>query len=91
MERHESVSTIQCMIDGKWKIETLFHITLKDVQHFGQLKRCIRNISESTLSKQLKELVGDNFLARADFGEVPPCVKYALTPKARASCSSSSP
>ena len=81
IERCRSVSTIQRMIGGKWKIEILFYIALKDVSHFGQLRRCIGNISESTLSKQLKELVEDGFLARTDFGEVPPRVEYVLTPR----------
>ncbi len=79
IERCRSVSTIQRMLGGKWKIEILFYIALKDVCHFGQLKRCIGNISESTLSKQLKELVSDGFLERKDFGEIPPRVEYYLT------------
>ena len=53
IERCKSVSTLQRMIGGKWKIEILFYIALKDVRHFGQLRRCIGNISESTLSKHL--------------------------------------
>ena len=81
VERCKSVSTIQRMIGGKWKIEILFYIALKDVRHFGQLRRCIGNISESTLSKQLRELVDDGFLVRTDFGEVPPRVEYTLTPQ----------
>lgn len=83
IERCRSVSTIQRMIGGKWKIAILFYIALKDVRHFGQLRRCIGNTSESTLSKQLKELVEDGFLARTDFGEVPPRVEYALTPQGK--------
>ena len=83
IERCRSVSTIQRMIGGKWKIEILFYIALKDVRHFGQLSRCIGTISESTLSKQLKELVEDGFLTRMDFGEVPPRVEYALTPRGK--------
>lgn len=79
MERCKSVSIIQSMIGGKWKIEILFYIALKDVRHFGQLRRCIGTISESTLSKQLRELVDDGFLERRDFGEVPPHVEYTLT------------
>lgn len=81
VKRCKSVSTIQRMIGGKWKIEILFYIALKDVRHFGQLRRCIGNISESTLSKQLRELVDDGFLVRTDFGEVPPRVEYTLTPQ----------
>ncbi|MEI3376412.1 MAG: helix-turn-helix domain-containing protein [Coriobacteriales bacterium] len=79
VERCRSVSTIQRMIGGKWKIEILFYVALKDVRHFGQLRRCIGTISESTLSKQLRELVDDDFLERRDFGEVPPRVEYTLT------------
>ena len=79
VERCKSVSTLQRMIGGKWKIEILFYIALKDVRHFGQLRRCIENISESTLSKQLKELVEDGFLERIDYGEVPPRVEDKLT------------
>ena len=83
MERCKSVSTIQRMIGGKWKIEILFYIALKDVRHFGQLRRCIGNISESTLSKHLRVLVADGFLKRTDFGEVPPRVEYSITEKGR--------
>ena len=83
VERCKSVSTLQRMIGGKWKIEILFYIALKDVRHFGQLRRCIGNISESTLSKQLKELVEDGFLERIDYGEVPPRVEYTLTDRGR--------
>ena len=79
IERCKSVSKLQRMIGGKWKIEILIYIALKDLRHFGQLRRCIGNISESTLSKQLKELVDDGFLVRTDFGEVPPRVEYTLT------------
>ena len=63
IERCKSVSTIQRMIGGKWKIEILFYIALKDIRHFGQLK----------------ELVDDGFLERTDYGEIPPRVEYTLT------------
>lgn len=47
----------------------------------GRVRHCIGNISESTLAKQLRELVADDFLARTNFGEVPPHVEYTLTPQ----------
>ena len=74
-----AISSLQRVIGGKWKIEILFYIALEDVRHFGELRRCLRGVSESTLSRQLKELVADGFLERVDYKEVPPRVEYRLT------------
>ena len=74
-----AISSLQRVIGGKWKIEILFYVALEDVRHFGELRRCLRGVSESTLSRQLKELVADGFLARIDHQEVPPSVEYRLT------------
>ena len=74
-----AISSLQRVIGGKWKIEILFYVALEEVHHFGELRRCLRNVSESTLSKQLKELVADDFLERIDYQEVPPRVEYRLT------------
>lgn len=83
VERCRAVSTVQRMIGGKWKIEILFYVALRDVRHFGELRRCIGTISESTLAKQLRELVTDGLLERIDHAEVPPNVEYVLTPRGR--------
>ncbi|MBE6483955.1 MAG: helix-turn-helix transcriptional regulator [Actinomycetaceae bacterium] len=77
-----AIVALQRVIGGKWKIEILFYICLEGVHRFGQLKRRLGDISESTLSKQLRELVADGFLERVDFGEVPPRVEYRLTERA---------
>ncbi|WP_346426233.1 helix-turn-helix domain-containing protein [Actinobaculum sp. 313] len=65
-----AIVALQRVIGGKWKIEILFYICLEGIHRFGQLKRRLGDISESTLSKQLRELVADGFLERVDFGEV---------------------
>ena len=74
-----AISSLQRVVGGKWKIEILFYVALEDVRHFGELRRCLRGVSESTLSRQLKELVADDFLERVDYREVPPRVEYRLT------------
>lgn len=38
-----------------------------------------REITESSLTKQLRELESDGFIHRHDFKEVPPKVEYTLT------------
>ena len=77
--RCPAMETLHRVIGGKWKISILFYISLLEERRFGQLKRSIAGISESTLSKQLKELVADGLIDRIDFNEVPPRVEYQLT------------
>lgn len=74
-----TVSTVQKILGGKWKIEILYYIGFQKVQRFGALRRHIGDITESSLTKQLRELESDGFLNRYDFQEVPPHVEYTLT------------
>ena len=66
-------------IGGKWKIEILYYIGRQNVHRFGELRRHIGDITESSLTKQLRELEADGFINRHDFKEVPPRVEYTLT------------
>lgn len=77
--RCKTISTVQKLLGGKYKIELLYYIGVQDVRRFGQLRRQLGEITESSLTKQLRELEADGFLHRQDFGEVPPRVEYTLT------------
>ena len=79
IRRCPTISTMQKILGGKWKIEILYYIGIAHVRRFGALRRCIEGITESSLTKQLRELEEDGFLLRQDFGEVPPHVEYSLT------------
>ncbi len=79
VERCKTISTLQKLLGGKWKIEFLYYIAIFDIHRFGALRRQIGEITESSLTKQLRELEADGFLLRHDFGEVPPRVEYTLT------------
>ena len=70
---------LQSVIGGKWKILILWYVTFYKVQRFGELMRRLDGITQSTLTKQLRELEADGFLIRHDFREVPPRVEYALS------------
>ena len=78
IERCKTMSTLQKILGGKWKIEILYYIAIRDIHRFGELRRHIGEITESSLTKQLRELEADGFLIRHDYHEVPsPCRIYS--------------
>ena len=77
--RCKTISTIQKLLGGKYKIEILYYVGVCNIKRFGQLRRQIGEITESSLTKQLRELEADGFIDRHDFCEVPPKVEYTLT------------
>ena len=79
VNRCKTISTVQKLLGGKYKIELLWYIGKCDIRRFGQLRRQIGEITESSLTKQLRELEADGFILRHDFCEVPPRVEYTLT------------
>ena len=79
VQRCKTMSTLQKILGGKYKLEILYYIGVEDVQRFGGLRRHLGEITESSLTKQLRELETDGFLHRHDFHEVPPRVEYTLT------------
>lgn len=70
------------IIGGKWKPLIIYHMGRNQVIRFGELKRLIPNISESVLTRQLRELEVNKVINRKDYHENPPKVEYSLTKEA---------
>ena len=75
------MSRLQGVLGGKWKILILWYVAFYKVQRFGELMRRLDGITQSSLTKSLRELEGDGFLHREVYGEIPPRVEYFLTEK----------
>ena len=73
------MSKLQSVIGGKWKILILWYITFYKVQRFGELMRRLDGITQSPLTKQVRELETDGFIHREIYKEIPPKVEYSLT------------
>ena len=73
-----TMATLQRVIGGKWKIVILW-ILASETHRFGQLQRKLGNITQSMLTKQLRELEKDGFILRQVYQEVPPKVEYSLS------------
>ena len=82
---------LQSVIGGKWKILILWYVSFYKVQRFGELMRRLDGITQSTLTKQLRELEGDVFLHREIYNEIPPKWNILLLNSARASFPSCRP
>lgn len=79
VQRCRTMSALQKILGGKWKLEILYYIGIHDIRRFGALRRQLGEIAESSLTKQLRELEADGFLIRHDFREIPPKVEYRLS------------
>lgn len=66
-------------IGGKWKMPIIWRLSLQDAWRYSDLKRDLDPISHKMLSKQLKELEVDGYIARKQYPVMPPKVEYRLT------------
>ena len=70
-------------IGGKWKLPILCSLTANGPSRYNDLLRNVHGISNTMLSKTLKELEDDGLIERSEYLEVPIRVEYDLTVKAR--------
>lgn len=69
------------MLQGKWKLQILYALCIKDQRRFGELKKFLKPITNAALTNALRELEADGFINRKQFNEIPPHVEYSLTEK----------
>lgn len=71
------------LISGKHKMVILYCLMEFEPVRFNELRRYVRNISDKTLSMNLKELETDNLIQRKEYPQIPPKVEYSLTARGK--------
>ena len=77
------VTPVVQMLQGKWKLQSIYDLCIKEPLRFGELKKRLDGITNTTLSNALRELEEDGLVHREQFNEIPPHVEYSLTEKGR--------
>lgn len=66
----------------KWALMSM-HILAERPLRTSELRRAMEGVSEKMLIQTLRRLERNGFVARRDFGQIPPRVEYSLTPLGR--------
>ncbi|WP_208989923.1 winged helix-turn-helix transcriptional regulator [Pseudovibrio brasiliensis] len=77
-----SIRSILSNVTGKWRM--IIILALEDEpKRFGQIKRCIGDITQRVLTENLRGLQRDGYLTRTVEPGPPVAVSYELTPLGR--------
>ena len=71
------------LISGKYKMIILYCLMEFEIVRFNELKRYLKNISDKTLSSNLKELEADRLIIREEYPQIPPKVEYSLSDRGK--------
>lgn len=78
-----TIAFTQNILSGRWKYFILWY--LKDhTRRYSDIKQFLGDLSQGSLSKQLRELEKDGVIKRKVYPVVPPKVEYSLTEKGTA-------
>jgi len=73
------IRSVLSNVTGKWRM--IIILALEDEpKRFGDLKRCIGDVTQSVLTENLRGLQRDGYLTRTVDPGPPVAVSYALTP-----------
>ncbi|MBO4714813.1 MAG: helix-turn-helix transcriptional regulator [Verrucomicrobia bacterium] len=72
------VETTLLFVGDRWKI-LIIRDLMEGTKRFGELRRRIGNITQKTLTNNLRAMEAHGIVHRKVFAEIPPKVEYSLT------------
>ncbi len=70
--------TAQKILTGKWTLLILYQLSLK-VMRFNELQRALPELTQATLTKQLRMMEENGLIIRTVYSQIPPKVEYELS------------
>lgn len=74
-----SIELALACVSGKWKLRVYDVIRMEQPVRYSAIHNLVDDISEKTLTAQLREMEQDGIVTRIVYPEVPPRVEYQLT------------
>ena len=71
------------VLGRRWSLLLLKNLSTTNVIRFSELKRRLKNISNTVLSDRLSEFEREGLITKTIYPEIPPKVEYRLTTKAK--------
>ncbi len=70
--------TAQKLLTGKWTLLIMYHLSTNTLR-FNELQRMLPDLTQATLTKQLRMLESDGLIVRKAYNQIPPKVEYSLS------------
>lgn len=70
--------TAQKILTGKWTLLILYHLSIK-IMRFNELQRALPELTQATLTKQLRMMEENGLIIRTVYNQIPPKVEYELS------------
>ncbi|MBP1736678.1 MAG: putative transcription regulator [Oscillospiraceae bacterium] len=75
--------TAQKLLTGKWTLLILHHLSVNTMR-FNELQRALPDLTQTTLTKQLRMMEENGLITRTVYQQIPPKVEYSLNGLGRA-------
>ena len=83
LEEKCHILNIWDVLGRRWSLLILKNLSSKNVVRFNELKRSLKDISNTVLSDRLSELEKEGLITKKIYPEIPLKVEYKLTTKAK--------
>jgi len=83
LEEKCRILNIWDILGRRWSLLILKNLSSKNVVRFNELKRSLKDISNTVLSDRLSDLEKEGLITKKIYPEIPAKVEYRLTTKAK--------